>query len=337
MLQAILVSPGEIELKEVPLPEPVDDEILIRVRTALTCGTDLKAFVRGHRLIPMPGPFGHEFSGTVVAAGRNVRSFKAGDDVMGVHSAPCLDCRYCRRGLHNLCERIMETKVLGAYSEYLLLTGDIVRQNLFPKPAGLTFSEASLLEPLSCVMHPYSGTGFEEIDNALIVGAGPIGLLHLIVLRSKGVSVAVMDVNRKRLDIAERMGAATSTPDKISNLIEAVTEGMGFDLIVECTGQVEVWESSIDLVRRGGRVILFGGCERGTFVRYPTHRLHYDEIILMGSFHFTPDDVKSAYRFMTENRVDFSELITDELPLTSIQRAFSLLQEGEGIKYAIVP
>src|SRR5512139_2388566 len=116
MLAAILTRPGEIELQETAIPEPREGELLIEVKSSLTCGTDLKAFVRGHSLIPMPGPFGHEFSGIVVDKGKGVSKFRVGDRVMAVHSAPCLRCSYCRKKLYNLCEALMTEKVLGAFS-----------------------------------------------------------------------------------------------------------------------------------------------------------------------------------------------------------------------------
>lgn len=338
MLQAILVSPNRIELRDVPIPEPSDKEVLIRTRSSLTCGTDLKAFLRGHQLIPMPGPFGHEFSGTVAKTGSRVKGFREGDDVMGVHTGPCLSCVFCGRGFYNLCERIMDTKVLGAYAEYMLLPEDIVKQNLYPKPDSITFPEAAMLEPLSCVIHPYKKVDLRDVEKALIIGAGPIGLMHLEVLIAEGINVMVADINRERLELAKEMGAyRVTTSDNLTDLIERETSDIGVDLIVECTGQTNVWEETVNLVRRGGVVILFGGCKSGTYVRFSTHRLHYDEITVMGSFHFTPEDVGKAYSLLTEGRVDLGPLVTAEYPLREIQEVFALLREGKGIKYALKP
>ncbi|MBI4691237.1 MAG: alcohol dehydrogenase catalytic domain-containing protein, partial [Nitrospirae bacterium] len=151
MQAVVLLSPGKLELHEIETPKPVRGEILIKVKAALTCGTDLKAFSRGHHVVPMPGVFGHEFSGIIAGVGRGVKRFKEGDKIMAVHSAPCLRCPYCKKRLYNLCEKIMETKVLGAFAEYILLPEHIVRQNAFYKPKNLTFEEAAFLEPLSCV------------------------------------------------------------------------------------------------------------------------------------------------------------------------------------------
>lgn len=336
MLQAILVEPGKIELKESPLPEPSEEEVVIRIDTALTCGTDLKAFIRGHYLIPMPGPFGHEYSGVIAKIGKDVKGFKEGDAVMGVHSAPCLKCRYCRRGLFNLCEDIMETKALGAFAEYLLLPANVVKQNLYHKPSGLSFKEAALLEPLSCVIHPYNRINLALIQNALVIGTGAIGLMHLVYLMMKGITVLATDISMERLSIASGFGAEIITSqEEIKDAVMQKTDNLGVDLVVECTGQKDVWQKSVDYVRRGGMVILFGGCPQGSSVNYETHRLHYDELTLYGSFHYTPQDVRSAYEALTDRKLDLLPIISDELPLKNIEDAFRFLKEGRGIKYAL--
>lgn len=341
MLQCLLVEPRRIELREVDTPSPSEGELLVKIKAALTCGTDLKAYMRGHPVIPMPGPFGHEFSGTVAAAGKGVKGFREGDEVMAVHSAPCLSCAYCKRGLHNLCENIMRTKALGAFAEYLLLPSHVVRQNAFPKPQGLPFEEAALLEPLSCVVHGMAPLGIKEGVTALIMGAGPIGLMHLMLLREKGVRAAVADMNRQRLERARALGAENAIDPSERDLADASREwtpgGMGFDYVFECTGRPEVWEASAGYLRRGGTLVLFGGCPEGTRVTYDTHRLHYDEITLRGVFHYGPADVREAREALLGGRLNASGLISGSYPLREIAKAFEKLAEGEGIKYAVIP
>jgi L-iditol 2-dehydrogenase len=338
MKQVILIKPGKIEIRDVPVPEPSEGEVVVKIHTALTCGTDLKAYDRGHTLIPMPGPFGHEYSGTVAKTGKRVNDFREGDSVMGVHSAPCNECRCCKRGLYNLCEVIMETKALGAFSEYLLLPASIVKQNLFHKPDDLSFEEAALLEPLSCVVHPYDGLNLNGIETAAVLGAGPIGLMHLSFLKSWGIKVIVSEYFDDRHAQAVRLGAFRVTvPHDAEDAVKDTTGGFGADLAVECTGQQGVWEKAVRYVRRGGTVILFGGCPAGTNVTYDAGRLHYDELTLTGSFHFTPQDVKTAYQLLVDKSLDLSSLISGTIPLKNIEKAFSLLKEGKGIKYALKP
>jgi len=326
-----------IEITEMDTPRPSPDEVLVRVRAALTCGTDLKAFLRGHPLIPMPGAFGHEFSGVVAETGKAVKGFKSGDEVMAVHSAPCRVCRYCRKRLFNLCENIMSAKVLGAFAEYILLPAHIVKQNLFHKPAGLSYEEAAFLEPLSCVIHSMAGLKISKGDRILILGAGPIGLLHLLVAKLKGAEVAITALEEERLKLAKKLGAdATVIPGILSESVAKFSDGMGADFVFECTGQVDVWEDSIRHVRRGGTVILFGGCKSGTKATYDTYRLHYDEITMRGVFHFTPRDVREALDLM-KRKMSFSPLISGRYPLGDLHVPFEKLTKGEGIKYAIIP
>jgi L-iditol 2-dehydrogenase len=338
MRQCTLVRPGKVNLADVEIPEPSNGELLIKVRAALTCGTDLKAFIRGHPVVPMPGPFGHEFSGVVEKKGRGARGFKEGDAVMAVHSAPCLKCPFCKKRIFNLCERIMDTKVLGAFSEYLLLPSHVVRQNVYRKPKSLPFEEAALLEPLSCVVHGLEPLGIKRGDNALVIGAGPIGLLHLMLLKARGASVAVTDIKASRLRTARRLGADIAKgPERTDAAIKKLTHHLGFDYVFECTGRPEVWESSINHARRGGTLVLFGGCPPGTTVTYDTSRLHYDEITIKGSFHFTPSDVKTAHGLLARGKLKTGELISGEYPLSGVEKALGRLKKGEGIKYAIVP
>jgi L-iditol 2-dehydrogenase len=369
LLANIIIKPGIIELQDIKTPGPSHGEILVKIKAALTCGTDLKAFRRGHPMIPMPGIFGHEFSGIVADVGKGVKGFKEGDEIMAVHSAPCLECRYCKKRLYNLCEKIMDTKVLGAFAEYILLPPHIVKQNVFHKPKNITFEEAAFLEPLSCVVHGMESLAIKKGDNALVIGAGPIGLLHLLLLKEKGAAVDVIDKHNRKLKIAKELGAdfvfssdiaysPTPTPlpskeghnkDKVPSplvgegkgegffIIKKFTNNIGFDYIFECTGKPEVWEASVNYVRRGGTVILFGGCKSGTTVTYDTGRLHYDEITLKGVFHFTPADVKKAYKLLCEGRLNVSRLISGSYQLNQIQKAFDKLSKGIGIKYAIIP
>ena len=338
MLAAILKSPGTIEILDIPVPEPAEGELLVKVESALTCGTDLKAYLRGHSLIPMPGPFGHEFSGVVAARGKGVRRFNIGDEVMAVHSAPCLNCAYCAKGLFNLCENLMSSKVLGAFSEYILIPKHVVSQNVFKKPAGLGFKEAAFLEPLSCVVHSVEPLKIKQKDTVLIIGAGPIGLLHLMLLKHKGAHVMMTALEKERLETAKKLGAdVTFPPDEAAAYVNDFSSGLGVDYVFECTGQPGVWESSVNYVRRGGTVVLFGGCRKGTNVSFSAERLHYDEITLKGIFHFTPHDVKKAFLLLKNNEIDVKQLITGTCSLKEVASVFPLLAKGKGIKYAVVP
>jgi L-iditol 2-dehydrogenase len=336
----LLTAPGRTEFRELDSPLAGPGEIVVDIAAALTCGTDLKAWRRGHPKIPFPSPFGHEFAGIVAAAGEGA-PFEVGDAVMAVHSAPCGCCFFCGAGQENLCESIMETKVLGAFAEQILLPAHIVARNVFSKPDHLSFEEAAFLEPLSCVVYGSRLQPIRQGETVLIIGCGPIGLLFLLLARAQGAGRIVVTGRRPaRLELARALGAdivVDVTGDDALPLIHELTQGRGADQVIECTGLPEVWEATPKLVRKGGRILLFGGCPSGTQVSFDTYRLHYDEIVLQGAFHFTPAAVAEARQLLVDGAIDVSPLISGRFPLPEVEKALLSLQRGEGIKYAIVP
>jgi L-iditol 2-dehydrogenase len=341
MLAHLLLEPGKISYEEVETPVPGPGEVVVRVSTALTCGTDLKAFLRGHPKFPMPTLFGHEFAGDVAFAGKGVRGFREGDAVMAVPTAPCKTCYYCQHEQENLCTTIMDRMVLGAYAEYVKLPAEVVETNMFRKDASLGYAEAALLEPLSCVVHAIDRLQVRPDDTVLIIGAGAISLLHLLVLKSRGVhDVIVLGRRQYRAQAAIDLGAKVilaSEPHQALAEILETTNGRGADVVIECTGQPTVWEQAIHYARRGGTVVLFGGCPSGTRVSFDTARLHYDQITLMSPFHFTPRDVRKAQQLLGEGRIDGRPLITGTYSFPELHQVLALLQQGQGIKYALVP
>jgi L-iditol 2-dehydrogenase len=336
----VLVRPGTIELRELPRPHADSDGVVVRVRAALTCGTDLKAYLRGHPKIPMPTPFGHEFAGELAEVGSAVRGLREGDAVMAAPTAPCGACYHCRREQENLCPQVMETMVHGAYAEYLKLPGAVVRTNLFAKPDRLPFTEAALLEPLACVVHGLSQVRLRPDDSVVLVGAGAIALLHLLVLRTRGIEqVVVLARSRGRAAQAQALGATVLpvSGEEVRAPVLELTHGRGADVVIECTGQEHVWEFAPHLVRRGGQVVLFGGCPSGTAVRFDTHRLHYDQISLTSPFHFTPRDVRAAYELLSSGEFGGGARVAAEYPLERLGEALERQRRGEGAKFAIVP
>jgi L-iditol 2-dehydrogenase len=329
MRALVLDEPGRLSLRDVPVPVPGEGEILVRVVAATTCGTDLKAFVRGHPQIPMPGVLGHEYSGVVHAVGEGAR-FGVGEAIMGVHSAPCGRCRWCLRDQENLCESLMSTKVLGSYAEYLLIPERIVRKNVFHKPDSLSFEIASLLEPLACVAEAIRVLHPHRDDRVLVIGPGAIGLMFVAALKLQGVAdVTLAGRNATRLAVGQSLGA-TAVP------LAAAPE-MDFDVVIECTGTVEIWERSLAFVRRGGKIVLFGGCPGGSAACFDTKRIHYDQITLLSPFHFGTEAVRNAREWLLDPRLDLSPLLSGERTLEDGLATFEDLRAGRGLKYVFRP
>jgi L-iditol 2-dehydrogenase len=339
--QAMLVEPGRIELRDITPPRPGPGELLIAVRCALSCGTDLKTFRRGHPLWKLPIAFGHEFSGVVAEAGAGVTRFKAGDEIMAAPTAPCGICFYCQHGQENLCADAVGRMVLGAYADLLLLPAHVVAQNTFIKPANLSFEEAALLEPLSCVVHANEMARPEKSETVAIIGAGAFGLLHMMLLKAMGVrEVVVVGRGAERLKWAAEMGAdrvidapAADAADQIAKL----NGGFGPDLVIECTGQVDGWQDALARVRRGGRVVFFGGCPPGTELRVDTRRMHYDNLTLMAPFHFRPRDVRRAYDLLAGRALNAGAIVNARMRLDELSEVFSMLERGGALKCAVIP
>lgn len=337
----LLVRPGVLELHEVPLPVPDPDSVVLRVRAALTCGTDLKTFLRGHPKFAMPMFFGHEFAGEAALVGREVRGVREGDEIMAAPTAPCGHCFHCLREQENLCPHVMPTMVHGAYAEYVKLPAHIVNTNLFPKPRGLAYVEAALLEPLACVLHALRGVSIRPDDTVLIVGAGAFALLHLLVLRLRKIGrVIVVTRGVQRGLEAARLGAdevITGGAEGAHDQVLALTAGRGADVVIECTGQAAVWEAALGFVRPGGQVVLFGGCPSGSVVRFDAGRMHYDQVTIRSPFHFTPRDARRAYEVLAGGEFNGAALVSGRYPLERLPEALTRLQRGEGSKFAIIP
>jgi L-iditol 2-dehydrogenase len=335
---AYLVEPGRVEVREVPLPRPSPGQVLLRIDRALAGGTDRKAFARGHPQIPMPGPFGHRYAGMVASLGRGVSSLEPAQPVMGVHSAPCLACDLCRKERWHLCPDVMREKVLGAFAQYLLVPAPVVQQNLFPRPARLSAEHAALLEPLACVVHALQMLDWRGVERVLVLGLGAMGLLFAQLLpHYTAASRAAAGRRAPHLALARRFGLNPLADVSERPLSEVWPPSERFDVVIECTGRPDGWQEAFDRTAPGGQVLLFGGLPRGTVFAADTYRLHYEEVRVLGSFHFSPRDVVLAREHLLSGDVDAPPLISGLVPLGRVAEALERLQRGEGLQYAVDP
>lgn len=371
MTQAYLEGIRSLTFRQLPMPEPGPGEVLVRIHTALTCGTDLKTFRRGHAKLPVPGPIGHEASGTVVAVGPGAgpiwrlradgdgpparsgdpsgrdtalvrHEISVGDGVMWAPTAPCGDCDFCRRRLFNHCETLFDEMALGTYADYILVPERIARQHMFLKPDDLPFQEAALMEPFACILRGWRRleADGEAIESVLILGVGAIALQFVALAKARGVKqITVVGGRPSGLEAARRLGAHHAVAGHVPEVGQAL-RSLGLaapDVVVECTGNPAVWAQAPFFVRRGGKALLFGGLAGGTEVPFDAHRIHYDEVTLLGSFHYTTPDLMEAYRLLATGRVQLAELITDVRPLAELLTAFDELERGQAVKFALRP
>ena len=336
-------APQDIRYEEVNIKEPNPNEVQVKVKAALTCGTDLKTYRRGHPVLikKIPSGFGHEFSGVIEKVGKNVKDFSIGDRVVAANSAPCYKCFFCQKEEYNLCENL--NFLNGAYAEYINIPEQIVKHNLLKLPDNLSFEKAAFAEPLANVVHGVERTGIKAGQTVGVVGIGPIGLMFVKLAKLKGARVIAAGRNPLKLKMAKEFGGADEVidlnkypnPEKI--FLSFTEQNKGLDVAVECVGIPEIWERMFTFVRRGGTVHLFGGCKSGTSINIDTRRLHYDEIKVLSIFHHTPKYFREALDLIAENKVDVEKLITVKMPLEMTKRALEMHSSGEAIKVLLSP
>lgn len=338
MLQAWLDAPRALRLQDAPIPVPDAGEVVVRVRVALTCGTDLKTYRRGHAKLPF-GLFGHEGAGEVVAVGEGVSYLQVGQCITWLPTAPCDACALCRRGRPNLCRNLFDSVVLGTYAEYLRINARVAQRHVFPLE-GLSDLQGAFVEPLACVIHAWRQLEPLPGNRVCIVGTGAMGYLHLMEARARGCETVVVGRRAERLELARELGAqhtvqATDDADWQAQVIR-LTDG-GADVVIEATGAKAIWERAPDLAAPGGKVQLYSGLAKGESVSVLAERWHYDELTILGSFHFTTQDAHLALERLRQGQLPVERLISGAYPLRELPAVFERLDRGEGIKYAIVP
>jgi L-iditol 2-dehydrogenase len=342
MTAAVLYGKRDVRIEQIPIPRVEAGEVLVRIKAALTCGTDLKVYRQGFhaRMIVPPSVFGHELAGVVEEVGDGVESFSPGMRVVSANSGPCNECFYCERHLANLCENLQF--INGAYAEFIKIPEPIVRQNLLILPDNVGFREAALVEPLACVLRAVEKTGIEEGDTVAVIGVGPIGLMFVQVLKSMGARVIALGNRSTQLKMAGVMGADYVVDSTKSNVVEQVrkiTSGRrGADVVIEAVGLKETWQQAMGMVRRGGTINLFGGCPSGTHIPLDSTLIHYSEITIKANFHHTPRHIREALDAIHRGKFNAQNLITGEEHLASLGSVLErLLNRNGDLKIAIIP
>jgi L-iditol 2-dehydrogenase len=342
MMAAVLYGKEHLQVEPVAVPRIDNRDILVRVKVALTCGTDVKVFRRGYhaRMIVPPAVFGHELAGDVVAVGEGVTRFSIGQRVVAANSAPCECCFFCRRGLQNLCEDLMFNN--GAYAEYIRIPARIVERNTYLIPEHVGYYDAALIEPLACVVRGLDETAPRAGDTIAIIGLGPIGLMFAKLAKLAGCRVIAIGRRKTQLDRAAALGAdELLVANDESNPVQTVrdlTGGRGADIAIEAVGKPQTWKWAVNMVRRGGTVNFFGGCPNESKVNLDTALLHYSEITCKASFHHTPAYIQKSLDLVSAGHIRASFFVNREEPLANLLEVMRHLMSHNGhLKTAIVP
>ncbi|MDX6451379.1 MAG: L-iditol 2-dehydrogenase [Gaiellaceae bacterium] len=310
MKAALLYAPGDLRVEEVPRPEPGPGDVLVEIELALTDGTDLKTFRRGHPLLAResPAPFGHEFCGIV-----------EGRRVVAANSAPCGACDGCARG-----EQCRELVFLaGAYADWILVPERVAAVNLHHVPPGVEPEVAAMVEPLACCLRGVERAGIHAGDTVAILGAGPIGLMLAACVADAGGWPVVVGGRPERQELVELFGAESGA-------------GTGADVVIEAVGSDAAWSDAVKLVRPGGTVVMFGGLPRDARPPVDAYRLHYEELTVRGSFHHTPATVRAALGFLGSGAYPWARLVTHRVLLDELPALFAD-PPRDLLKAAVVP
>lgn len=341
MRAAVFHEPGRIEVTDVPIPALEPGDVLMRVRAASICGTDLRIMKHGHFKIPAGTPrvLGHEVAGEIAQVGDGVSDYRVGDRVSITPNVGCGHCEMCVQGLNQLCPTYDAFGITldGGFEEYMRVPSwAIARGNLVPLPDAVPFDKAALMEPAACCLHGQRKIDVGPGDDVLIIGAGPIGCLHTLIAKRRGARrVIVANRRQSRLDIAATMGAdvlVNVTDTDLHEEIMRLTEGRGVDVVITCVSNPEVIASATDLLARLGRLNVFSGLGDAARPAIDVNALHYRELVMTGTTGASNKDYRDVLDLLGGDDVDLSPIISQRFSVEDIQAALDHAASGAGMK-----
>ncbi len=352
MKAALLTDRETYEVREVPDPDVPQDGLVLRVEACGVCGSDVRRWREGPPggAGSLPGISGiiagHEVAGTVIGVGGEVRDFEVGDRLAIAPDIHCGECFYCRRGLFNLCDSLHFLGITpgypGGFAEKLQLTGEVLRLGIVHRiPEGLSSRHAALAEPASSVLASHADAGTDLDDTVVVIGAGPIGCLHIAVAKARGARVIVSQRSATRRELAERFNPHAIIDPIEQDFVErvrALTEGRGAEIVVCANPVAETQTEAVLAARKGGRVVLFGGLPKADpMTTLDGNRIHYGEIEVVGAFSYHPTMHALALDTLGRGLIPAERLITHTFTLNEIDEAFKVASSGLGLKVLVQP
>lgn len=323
---------GEVEVKDIPIPKINSKEVLVKMNVCGICGTDIEK-IKGESVTPLK--LGHEVAGVIVEVGEKVKEFKVGDRVFVHHHVPCYTCYYCRHGDYTMCDEFPKSNLdpCGMAEYFRVPEANVEKKAILKLPSEVGFDEAALIEPIACCIRGLSKVKFNVGDNALIIGAGPIGLIMLSLLKMLGAgSVIVSEVTQFRLSAAKELGADLALNPVKENLEEAVrnvTEGRGVDLAVVAVGSVKPIPQALNALRKGGQLLLFGSPPAGAMLVYDANKIFLREVKITSSYSTTEIETNIALKLLKLKKINALKLISHRFKLEEAEKALKLAAESD--------
>ena len=333
MKAALLYGPKEFRIDEIATPTPGDDGVVVKIQVCGVCPSDVRFYTGARAGATYPRRVGHEWVGEICDVGPNVDSFQVGDRVGAFVQRVCGMCRNCQHGLSNMCLNRLPS-IRGGFCEM----GWAVPEGLVRLPDGLAYEEAAFAEPLACCLNGIENTPISPGDAVAIVGVGPIGQMLAQLARIRGARVLALDLDERRLELAVRLGAAAGLLASDSGLVEAVldlTEGEGVDAAIVAVGSPQAAQSVFDIVGQGACINYFAGTYPPATIAVDPNVIHYKQLLVTGSYHFTPGGYRTAVRLLNRGMVDVAPLISHRMALTDIAQAFETVISRSGMKVMV--
>ncbi|NMB28076.1 MAG: alcohol dehydrogenase catalytic domain-containing protein [Tissierellia bacterium] len=335
---------NDIKLKEVPMPVLEEGELLLKVKASLICGTDVRIY-RGRKTkgVRTPSILGHEFAGVIEEVCGDVGEFKKGDLVSIAPIVPCLKCYYCKHDQENIClnRTAHGYEYDGGFAEYVKIPAAVLKSgNVYKVPEGVSIEDIPLAEPLACCINGQRQSPIKLGDAVVIFGAGPIGLMHLLLAKSSGGMVIVSEPNEKRRETALKLGAdivVDPTSEDLETVVLNSTDGIGADVVIMAIGIPALVNDTLKIARKGGTINLFAGFSVGDMPPVDVNLIHYKELNITGTSASARRDHEKAIRLIKNGTIDASKIITHKFPLDQADEAFRVAESGEGIKVEILP
>jgi len=335
-----------LEVTEAPVPAVSEDELLVRVEATSICGTDLKIISCGHRKLAQGQAIilGHEFAGVVEIVGRHVLGFRSGMRVGIAPNIGCGQCEMCAMGMMNMCPSYSAFGIDrdGSHAEFVKIPASAIAQgNVVRLPECISMVEASLAEPLSCVVNASRVTGVNIGDTVLVYGAGAMGLLNLMVMLISGAAqVFVVDLNETRLEKALQLGASAVLNPKdepVSDWVLRNTSGRGVDVAIVAVPNPDLQKQAVELLAPYGRLCLFAGVNAShSQVHLDTNAIHYKSLVVTGMTGGAVRDYRTALKLIESRRIDVKKVVSHVFPLKQVERAYDIAKSGSGLKVVMV-
>ncbi len=332
-------GPEDIRLESVKRQKLKKNEVRVKIDLALTGGTDLKTYLRGHpKLIKTtPSAFGYEFAGEVIESQN--RKFKIGDKVIAANTAPCNKCFFCKKDQPELCTNLEFLN--GSFAQEIIIPETISTKNLYKFPKTMKTSHAAFTQTLAVCLLGFDRTKVSDGDTICIYGIGAIGQCFIKLCKTLRENITVIAIGSALLkkELAKKNGAdyvLDYKKDDLKKEILKITK-VGADKIIEATGKPEVWKECLELVRPGALINFFGGCPQDSKIEIPTYDLHYKELTLTGSFHHSPKYIKKALTILQSDLIDVDSIVTNEIALAKLETGLKEMQAGKALKIAVKP